>query len=127
MTMILIVTLFGVSSFAFRFGYWPFLVATTVSVSFTAVMLVRSEQSDTTFWTCVVGSTSGIAGSLIAMLADTHLREREPFFVTNIEYQNMFFRSAVSVSVTFVLAGVVGAALAILINYAKGNIPAAAA
>ena len=94
------VTLFGRSLFAFRFGYWPFLFATTLSVSIVAVRLFGRGGTSTRFWTCAIGPGGGVVGFLIAMLADNYSRASPPVFITNFEYQSMFVRSVTTVGVT---------------------------
>ena len=121
MTLVLLVTLCGMSLFAFRLGYWPFVVATTISVAIVTVRLFGGGGTSITFWSCAIGATGGVVGSVIAMLADNYLRERPPVFVTNFEYQSMFVRSIATASITWIVAAIVGAIVAMLINYGGGD------
>lgn len=105
------------SLFAFRFGYWPFLVVTTISASIATVRLFHSGDSNLTFGSYAIGATGGFLGSVIAMLADNFLRERPPVFVTDIEYQSMFLRSVATAAMTWVVAAIVGAIVGMLLNY----------
>ncbi|MCA9131084.1 MAG: hypothetical protein KDB22_28565 [Planctomycetales bacterium] len=116
LTLVLLATPCGMSLIAFRFGYWPFLVATTISASIVTVRLFGSGDANLTFWSCAIGATGGVVGSLIAMLADNYLRDRPRVFVTNFEYQSMFVRAVATASTTWGVAAIVGAIVAMLLE-----------
>lgn len=74
-----------------------------------------------TFWSCVIGATDGVVGCVIAMLLDNYLRESPTVFVTDFEYQRMFVRSVATAGITLVVASIVGAIVAMLIEYGGGE------
>lgn len=116
MTLIQIVTLCGISLLAFRMGYWPLLVTSTISASFATAKLCPTGGSGSIYWSCAIGAAGGVVGAATAMLVDNCVRERPAAFLTNFEYQSIFVRSVEIATLNLVSIAIVGAIVAIAVK-----------
>lgn len=119
--LLLGLTLCGVLLRVAMFGYWPFLLATTVagSISVTFIILLAGRTSLVALM--VGGAVGGVVGCAVGC-SDTLFSEGQPtVYLTTLEYERIYAWSMAYISAAIVGAAMVGATTGLVVKYGAGK------